>query len=120
MAVDTSVLQVRTKEQLLEDFAGANEPELKMLNFIWSVYQAITSGDSSIAAADITDATEVGIALMTAADAAAGRTALDLGDPDPVASTDAADTGDWTADGAAVVALVNELKTKLNELIGAV
>lgn len=36
-----------------------------------------------------------------------------------VSTADAADSGDWTADGAAVVALANALKAKINELIGA-
>jgi len=37
---------------------------------------------------------------------------------DAVSTADAADSGDWTNDGAAVVALVNALKAKVNEIAG--
>lgn len=53
------------------------------------------------------------------ATAAIARTKLAATGVAAVVAANAADTGDWVADGAAVVALANELKTKLNALIAA-
>lgn len=50
-------------------------------------------------------------------DADEARLAIGLGALTPVVSADAEDTGDWSADGAGVVALLNEVKAALNALV---
>lgn len=57
--------------------------------------------------------------VKVAAAAAIARSKLAATGVAAVASADAADSGDWTADGAAVVALLNECKAQLNALIAA-
>lgn len=74
------------------------------------------SSNASITAAI---ATGVIVNADVNASAAIARTKLAAHGVTAVATTDVATTDDWTVDGAAVVALVNELKATLNSLIGA-
>lgn len=100
-------LQERTREQLLEDFNGLGPEKLKLLNLIHSVYLAISTAGSAVTWDSITELPEVVAAL-----AAAETPAL-------VTAADPAATGDWTVDGAAVVALLLELKAVVNDIAAA-
>lgn len=63
---------------------------------------------------DVTDKPPV---IAAGDDADEARGVLGFGVLEEVVSADAEDTGDWSADGAGVVALLNELKVKFNTLV---
>lgn len=73
---------------------------------------------NTVSSAQIADSTIVNADVS--ASAAIARTKLAAHGVTAETTANAANTGDWTADGAAVVALVNALKAKLNALIAAV
>ena len=74
--------------------------------------------------ADVSAVAAIGAGVIVNADvnasAAIARTKLAAHGVAAESTANAANTGDWVADGAAVVALVNALKTKINALITAV
>lgn len=53
MSVNKDQLQVRTQDQLLEDFNGAGEGAIKQKNFVYSVYDAIAAGSGPVNPADL-------------------------------------------------------------------
>lgn len=80
-----------------------------------------TANFDGSAAASITAAIGSGVIVNDDVNvsAAIARTKLAAHGVAAVSTADVATTDDWTADGAAVVALVNELKAKINSLISA-